>query len=285
MPRCKNNPNRSYKGIEPSPKGRGFCASGAKVHEKMKGKDGNIWKVMKFGKVQRWVKCVTKKSIKPKKMKSKSKSKTLNFRMVIGYFKHTDFYDDMLDTDDKRPYATKSALKKLFNQQRVWNNFYMDSEFPLFDGSGKDVEAYTVRPGKIRPINIKNIKITTLKHHPTVWEKFTKKYRSWWYNPEFVVVVDLMNVPTIPVTQKQASDFMNRQVNMTNKINDEFYDDLLKSFNHQSISANGWINHYKQVRRNGRWIDVQEDPFKGDLSLLQCGPIATTIPDYRKFHV
>lgn len=78
---------------------------------------------------------------------------------------------------------------------------------------------------------------------------------------------------------------MNYRVNMKDELNDEFYDDLLTGFNHQSISANGWINHYKQVRRSGRWVDVQEDPFKGDLSLLQCGHINTTNPDYRKFHV
>lgn len=280
MPKCKNS-KRSYTGTEPSPKGIGFCASGAKAGQRKKGKDGNMWQVKKFGKVQRWTKCVTKKHMKPKK----TKSKTLDFRMVIGYFKHENSYDDMLDEDDKRPYATQTALKKLVCQQRMWDNFYMDSEFPLFDGSGKDVQAYPLRPGKIRPKNIKKINIIPLEHKPTGWEKFTKKYSSWWYNPEFVIVVDLVNVPTIRVTEQEANDFMNYRVNMKDELNDEFYDNLLEGFNHQSISANGWINHYKQVRKNSRWVDVQEDPFKGDLSLLQCGPINTTNPDYRKFHI
>ena len=44
MPYCLNNPKRTYKGNEPSPKGLGYCASGEKEGTKMKGKDGNMWK-------------------------------------------------------------------------------------------------------------------------------------------------------------------------------------------------------------------------------------------------
>lgn len=43
MPVCKNNPKKSYKGTEPSPKGLWYCASGEKIGKKQKGKDGNIW--------------------------------------------------------------------------------------------------------------------------------------------------------------------------------------------------------------------------------------------------
>jgi hypothetical protein len=66
MPKCKNNPSRSYKGTEPSPKGKGFCASGAKVGQRKRGTDGNMWIVKRVGKSQRWVKCVGKKSMKKK---------------------------------------------------------------------------------------------------------------------------------------------------------------------------------------------------------------------------
>ena len=48
---CKNNPKKTYLGVEPSPKGFGFCASGEKEGTEMKGKDGNMW-VKKNGK---WV--------------------------------------------------------------------------------------------------------------------------------------------------------------------------------------------------------------------------------------
>ena len=31
MPKCKNDPTKSYKGDEPSPKGLGYCAHAEKV--------------------------------------------------------------------------------------------------------------------------------------------------------------------------------------------------------------------------------------------------------------
>jgi hypothetical protein len=43
MPKCKNDPKRTYKGTEPSPKGLGYCAHSEKVSKKRKGKDGNQW--------------------------------------------------------------------------------------------------------------------------------------------------------------------------------------------------------------------------------------------------
>ena len=57
MPKCKNDPNRTYNGDEPSPKGLGYCAHAEKLGILKKGKDGNIWKneVTVKG-VKRWVK-------------------------------------------------------------------------------------------------------------------------------------------------------------------------------------------------------------------------------------
>jgi hypothetical protein len=93
-------------------------------------------------------------------------------------------------------------------------------------------------------------------------------------------------VPTIHVTKEKATAHMKRlTVVMKDSIDDQFFDTILCDFNHQSLSAMGWLNHRKYVRKNKRWKYVNIDPFKGNLSLLQCGPISTTIPDYRKFHV
>ena len=69
MPKCLNNPKKSYKGTEPSPKGLGYCAGGMKVGEKKKGKDGNMWivKQVKNGS-KRWMKLENKvKRVKDKK--------------------------------------------------------------------------------------------------------------------------------------------------------------------------------------------------------------------------
>jgi len=90
MPRCKNNSKRSFKGTEPSPKGYGFCASGAKVGQRKKGKDGSMWQVKKFGKVQRWVKCVTNKSMKPKKKSTPKKKEIVIFNMVFKWKNNED---------------------------------------------------------------------------------------------------------------------------------------------------------------------------------------------------
>ena len=55
--RCKNDKSRTYKGTEPSPKGKGYCAHAENVGSKKKGKDGNMWEVkqIKNGS-KRWIK-------------------------------------------------------------------------------------------------------------------------------------------------------------------------------------------------------------------------------------
>lgn len=72
MPKCKNDPTKTYKGTEPSPKGLGWCAHSEKIGKKRKGKDNNIWivKEVKDG-IKRWVKF--KKEENNKKIISKSK--------------------------------------------------------------------------------------------------------------------------------------------------------------------------------------------------------------------
>lgn len=96
MPKCKNNPLRFYKGTEPSPKGKGFCASGAKVGMRKRGTDGHMWSVKKIGKSQRWIKCSTIKSMQPKKKKTFVKKPSTNdtIRVVIQ-FKPFDPYQEL----------------------------------------------------------------------------------------------------------------------------------------------------------------------------------------------
>ena len=75
MPKCKNNPKKSYTGEEPSPKGKGWCAGGMKVGKIKMGGDGNKWIVTedKNGHT-RWGK-FTKST--PKKTPKRSPKKTL----------------------------------------------------------------------------------------------------------------------------------------------------------------------------------------------------------------
>ena len=63
MPICKNDPKKSYKGMEPSPKGLGFCAHAEKLATIKKGLDGNNWKIESTAQgVKRWVKQSSKSS-------------------------------------------------------------------------------------------------------------------------------------------------------------------------------------------------------------------------------
>lgn len=98
MPKCKNDPSRTYKGTEPSPKGLGFCAHGMKEGAIKKGKDGNKWiiKKVKNGS-KRWIKVSDK--VKPQKIDKKVKKKqgkqgllektgkmyTLNKELIEGF--------------------------------------------------------------------------------------------------------------------------------------------------------------------------------------------------------
>jgi hypothetical protein len=91
MPKCKNDPKRTYKGTEPSPKGLGYCAHSEKVGKKRKGKDGNQWIVKQVKTSKRWMKIkstkdttkgTTKKQVKKESKntskKTSKKSKNLN---------------------------------------------------------------------------------------------------------------------------------------------------------------------------------------------------------------
>lgn len=71
MPECKNDPTRSYKGNEPSPKGLGICAHVEKLNTKKKGRDGNMWIVTetKNG-VKRWIKYIIEKKDRPSPARS-----------------------------------------------------------------------------------------------------------------------------------------------------------------------------------------------------------------------
>lgn len=103
MPKCKNDPKRSYKGTEPSPKGLGYCAHSEKVGTKRKGKDGNQWIIKQVKTSKRWmkIKSVAKDLKKPKKTIKK-----------IG--KHTN---KKRFTDNKK--NNKTNINKLLKKKQI----------------------------------------------------------------------------------------------------------------------------------------------------------------------
>ena len=102
MPKCKNNPKKTYKGTEPSPKGKGWCAGGMEEGVTKKGTDGNKWIVSadKNGN-KRWKKDTKTKSKTKSTLKSTTKSKTTSTNKSV-------------DPVDSRPFWVK-GLDFLFN--------------------------------------------------------------------------------------------------------------------------------------------------------------------------
>ena len=116
MPKCKNDPKKTYKGTEPSPKGLGYCAHGEKLGKIRKGKDGNTWKVesTKSG-ILRWV-----------KLKQNNKNiKKFNFNYnheFKSYFEKT--YKNNFEELMKylKPLLRKLKLKNINNIEELGTN-------------------------------------------------------------------------------------------------------------------------------------------------------------------
>ena len=128
MPKCKNDPKKSYKGTEPSPKGLGYCAHGEKEGKIRKGKDGNKWivKKIKSGSL-RWIKHIKKKS------KSIKKAKTV-FRKEKIY---TKWFRD-LSASQKKTYKTlttktKSELQKVGINVFIYPLYQSESGYYIID--------------------------------------------------------------------------------------------------------------------------------------------------------
>lgn len=58
MPKCKNDSSVSYTGIEPSPLGMGYCASGVNENTIMVGRNGKKWIAKETGNSTKWEKYV-----------------------------------------------------------------------------------------------------------------------------------------------------------------------------------------------------------------------------------
>ena len=80
MPKCKNDPKRTYKGTEPSPKGLGYCAHSEKVGTKKKGKDGNQWIIKQVKTSKRWMKIKSIRKTSKKITKKTSKKGNNNIK-------------------------------------------------------------------------------------------------------------------------------------------------------------------------------------------------------------
>ena len=158
MPICKNDPTKSYKGNEPSPKGLGYCAHAEEVGKIRKGLDGNKWKINKTSKgIKRWIRYKINNISKNKyenKYENKYKQIQKKVKGYKTYFIHDNFNRPYLVyiKDDVYIYKiNKDILKNHIYSKKDKDNIWMYTEF---------IEH--IKPKKIFIGKSPKIKMTTL---------------------------------------------------------------------------------------------------------------------------
>lgn len=156
--KCKNDPKKSYKGTEPSPKGLGYCAHAEKIGVIKQGKDKKQWivKQTKNGS-KRWVKQTTKTATAKKTSEPKNQYKTdandcsnfvrykikvtpNRFIMLSGLKTRTGFLRKFIDTnkfEDKETKIPKNA-KKVVTSKDIITEYFCNNKKQL----QKDNEFY-----------------------------------------------------------------------------------------------------------------------------------------------
>ena len=139
MPKCFNDPSRSYKGTEPSPKGYGICAHLQKIGSIRLGKDGHLWIIKKIKNgIKRWVKVPNYSKIETLKLYLKPKVS------IIEINEDKELYEGSFQ---RMPKKYKEFVKKYLE--------YLEDKF--FDVALKETISYEVQFETTRKIfNIKN---------------------------------------------------------------------------------------------------------------------------------
>ena len=141
MPKCIDDPSRSYTGKEPSPKGLGYCAHTHSVGTTKKGNDGNTWTVETTYKgTKRWVKKSGSGKRRSTKHTSKktSRGKRTSKKKTSGKRKHTS----KKKTSNKRKRTKRASTKKT-----------SCAKIPRLKG-------YTLKSGQKYTISIQGIDVT-----------------------------------------------------------------------------------------------------------------------------
>ena len=161
MPLCKNDPKKTYKGNEPSPKGLGYCAHNENIGVIKKGTDGNKWiiTITKKG-IKRWIKY--KIIVTPDNFKFNKKENIQNKKQsLIKIYTEKDslkekWYDDNTDKCDCSKFVSYKR-----NSSRKYGIKY------------KDIHGLEFEKGKIyKFISYNNFSKTAIKINEKVWIKY-----------------------------------------------------------------------------------------------------------------
>ena len=154
MPKCIDDPRRSYTGKEPSPKGLGYCAHTQAVGTTKTGNDGNTWTVETTYKgTKRWIKKSgsSKRVPKEKKTSSKRKSpKKVSKKKTSGKRKSTK-RTSKKKTSSKRK-STKKVSKKN-NDPIVYKNMTLKDLQKRFKQIDKRPKTYEKTENGTYPIS------------------------------------------------------------------------------------------------------------------------------------
>ena len=195
MPICKNNPNRKYKGTEPSPKGLGWCASGEKIGKKRKGKDGNMWIIKKVSNgSKRWMRYSKTES----KSKTKNKTKTKlnkNQLQTLSILKN-DIKKNLSKISVKTYIFVNKKINDKYFIDNAWDyvekklgNDYLDSKF-IIVVIKKDNNNIVLDNGGVY-IQHNNIKYNTKKELISIFKKYLNNKFIWNGNQNKSIFVKL----------------------------------------------------------------------------------------------
>lgn len=171
MPVCKNNPERSYTGTEPSPKGLGFCASGEVDGTKMRGKDGNMW--IKTN--DRWVKHISKRELKDKMFNQLVDWwKKLASGGIIFIYKNGT--NELILSNKKTIKAQNKEIAEKWLEQAdnpnvvaiIWSAQSIDILEEFIDNIFK----ITPKPELNKMLKMKKLETYLLKHYETYFNKY-----------------------------------------------------------------------------------------------------------------
>ena len=221
MPLCKNDPKKSYKGDEPSPKGLGYCAHAEKLGVSKKGKDGNIWKIEATSKgVKRWKKQITKNNNNSKIDCSKFVTYEKKEKSIFGYTSTS-----ILNGIEKR----KGYIYKYIDF-----NLFEKKETKIPDGFKKKIinkKKISVYCDLNRELLLKNNEL-----YKKIKEKF-KGYKSYFIHfnggRPFLVYIKNNDVHIYKI----SNNYYIRNSNWS-KINDNnkwAYNEFVKSYNYKKI--------------------------------------------------
>jgi len=161
MPYCKNDPKKTYKGDEPSPKGLGYCAHSENIGSIKNGKDGNKWIISITSKgIKRWIKHKTENnsSIKLYSEKESLKEKWWNdsdkcdCNKFVSYKRNPSLkygfnYKDIHGLEFEKGKLHKFISYNIFSEkvtnvdQNAWIKYDMDKKeiYKNFCGSKKKI--------------------------------------------------------------------------------------------------------------------------------------------------